>query len=491
MKDKFFDKPQHFDSEDEAFFNKHYGKQARSSVSAENEVTETPTGINEVAEGTVIIDPKTNELKIISDDSTDDTAVDQIIKEINTGDTVIPKSNYQPQRQRRRISVEEARAQLAQKQNSASNVNNPLSESEAQHKSSSTTSDVPIRRRRVSTDYSSQTTPEIQSVDSTTSHVNIKNQSISEIDEEEYDSDFDDLKSVKKKKKKHHIILKLLLLFIVFIALIFIFKKQPVVETEGLGERTDGISTILLAGVDDEAYRTDTLMLLSIDNNNHTMSLMSIPRDTYLDYGYGYNVPKINSAYGFADGGEAGIDELMKQIENIIGFKPDGYVMFDFDDFVDVVNLMGGVDFDVPMDMQYSDPTQDLEINLSAGEQHLNGNEAIQLVRFRSGYANADITRTEVQRDFMKAAMDQWTSPLNLIKLPILLIMVKNRIDTNLSLRNLAWLATAGLKCDLSNLNTQILPGSAQYIGSGAYYVADSSSVKTLMINSFSPYKNM
>ena len=84
------------------------------------------------------------------------------------------------------------------------------------------------------------------------------------------------------------------------------------------------------------------------------------------------------------------------------------YAMVNFDVFARVVDLFGGVDFDVPVDMDYEDPYQDLYIHLKAGEQHLNGEEALQVMRFRSGYAMADLERVNVQRNFVQAAMDQW-----------------------------------------------------------------------------------
>ena len=102
--------------------------------------------------------------------------------------------------------------------------------------------------------------------------------------------------------------------------------------------------------------------------------------------------------------------------------------------------------------MRYSDPSQGLEIKLSAGKQHLDGAEAIQLVRFRSGYAMADITRTSVQRDFVKAAFTQWASVKSVVKLPVLMGILRKNVTTDLSAANMMWLCRAILSCGVSNM---------------------------------------
>ena len=294
-------------------------------------------------------------------------------------------------------------------------------------------------------------------------------------------------KKVKRRKKRHHPILWILLLFVALVAVVVGLGRQPIRETAGAGARTDGISTFVLAGTDAEGDRTDTIMLVSINKNNHQISMMSIPRDTHVDAPY--SVPKINSAVGYGGGGKRGMEELMTRISEITGFMPDGYILVDLKDFVSVVNFMGGVNFDVPMDMDYEDPTQNLKIHLKAGEQHLNGREAIQLVRFRSGYADADLGRTSVQRDFMQAALKQWTSPLKIWRIPFLTVMVATRIRTDMSLGNLGWIGRVGLLSHVHNIQMDLLPGEPQYIGSGSYYVADESATHSLMKQSYSPYR--
>lgn len=150
-----------------------------------------------------------------------------------------------------------------------------------------------------------------------------------------------------------------------------------------------GIYNILIVGTDGDGMRTDTILVANLNTAEHTVSLMSIPRDTYITGNY--VIPKINSVYGAAGQGERGVKALEEKIEETFGFWVDGYVIVDLEAFEKTVDLVGGVEFDVPMDMDYEDATQDLYIHLKAGKQLLDGAHAIQLCRFRSGYATADI----------------------------------------------------------------------------------------------------
>lgn len=293
----------------------------------------------------------------------------------------------------------------------------------------------------------------------------------------------------KKPKKRHPVraaIVIVLALLLIGTAMLWVMARQP--ETQSApGTRRKGCSTILLAGTDKDGFRTDTMMLLTADRARGTISLVSIPRDTLVFCEY--SVPKINSAYGWAGGGEDGMQELMQRVSEIIGFMPDGYVLISLEGFEKLIDRMGGVEFNVPMDMHYSDPSQGLEIDLSAGEQKLNGSQAMQLVRFRSGYAMADLDRVSVQRAFVKAALSQWASPEKLVKLPGALSVLKKYTQSSLSTENYLWLAETALFCDLENVRMETLPGSAMYIGGGSYYVLDPSGVAETVNACCNPYE--
>lgn len=155
------------------------------------------------------------------------------------------------------------------------------------------------------------------------------------------------------------------------------------------------------------------MMLLYLNAREQAITLVSLPRDTLTHTSSGSDA-KLNSAYGRNDGGQEGMEALLDYVSDIIGYRPDGYMLITLDAFVDVVNLMGGVEFDVPMDMFYEDPSQDLYIDLKEGKQKLDGYEAMGLVRFRKGYADQDLGRVDVQRQFLSACMDQWLTLPNL-----------------------------------------------------------------------------
>lgn len=292
-------------------------------------------------------------------------------------------------------------------------------------------------------------------------------------------------KPKKRRKKKKHFFRRFVVTVLVLAVLVFLFAGKAPSRAEEGEERIPGRCTVLVAGTDKEGFRTDTILLVSLDKSGGAVRLLSIPRDTYAP---AYAVPKINSACGAVGGGERGMEELMKAVKTAIGFMPDAYALVDLDAFIRIVDLFGGVDFDVPMDMYYEDWDQDLLIDLRAGEQHLDGVQAMGLVRFRSGYATADIGRTGVQRDFIRAAAKQWIALKNIPKLPKLLDIVREEVLTDLSVRNYLWFARFLLKADLGSMQTDVLPGYADMVNGASVYMLDGGATAELM-KDYSPYK--
>lgn len=293
----------------------------------------------------------------------------------------------------------------------------------------------------------------------------------------------------KRKKKKKHTVRKLLITLLILFVLIpavllgalWLMAESPMAQATG---RIDGSCTILLAGTDESGDRTDTIMLLNVNRSEGRISLMSIPRDTRINSSYWPQ--KINAAYGMNGGGEEGMDALMDYVKECIGFRPDGYVLVELDVFIDLVNLFGGVEFDVPMDMYYEDPSQDLYIDLEAGLQTLDGNQAMGLVRYRYGYANADIGRVSVQRDFMMAAMSQWASLENIPKLPQALKLISSNALTDLETRHLIWLAQSVLQCGTDDMQMQTIP---HYLTSEYVIIDDDADYFDCINTYFNPYE--
>ena len=292
----------------------------------------------------------------------------------------------------------------------------------------------------------------------------------------------------EKPKRRHGLRIALVLVLLLTIgAAVFHFLIARAPQSEAaLSARKKGCATILVAGTDEGGYRTDSMLLLNIDRTEKAIHLVSIPRDTLIYCEY--SVPKINSAYGWAGGGEAGMQELLLRVSEIIGFEPDGYAVVDLSVFEQLVDLMGGITFDVPVDMHYSDPAQGLNIDLQAGTQHLNGEQAMQVARFRSGYATADLGRIEVQRSLVSAALRQWVSPKGMLHLSKAVKLVLEHTNTNLTKANLLWLAESFLLCGRSDIASATLPGYAANFTSGSYYVLDAGGVADIVNRYLNPY---
>ena len=293
----------------------------------------------------------------------------------------------------------------------------------------------------------------------------------------------------EKPKRRHGLRIALVLVLLLTIgAAVFHFLIARATQSEAaLSARKKGCATILVAGTDEGGYRTDSMLLLNIDRTEKAIHLVSIPRDTLIYCEY--SVPKINSAYGWAGGGEAGMQELLLRVSEIIGFEPDGYAVVDLSVFEQLVDLMGGITFDVPVDMHYSDPTQGLNIDLQAGRQHLNGEQAMQVARFRSGYATADLGRIEVQRSLVSSALRQWVSPKGMLHLSKAVKLVLEHTNTNLTKANLLWLAESFLLCGRSDIASATLPGYAANFTSGSYYVLDAGGVADIVNRYLNPYE--
>ena len=228
-------------------------------------------------------------------------------------------------------------------------------------------------------------------------------------------------------------------------------------------DRQQDIYTILLVGNDDGNGNTDTIVVGRLDTVNHTMDFVSIPRDTLVNLDW--NVRKINAVYaGTANSGGVAIDGLKTQIRNLIGFNVDCYAVIDLNVFVDVVDLMGGIWFDVPQAMHYEDPGQNLYIHIDAGYQCLNGQQAMGVVRYRSGYANGDLGRIETQQKFLKAAASQFISLGNIPNISQVVSLLAKNMDTDLSAANIAFFLRQALMCSSENVNFHTMPNTPDMV---------------------------
>lgn len=154
-----------------------------------------------------------------------------------------------------------------------------------------------------------------------------------------------------------------------------------------------------------------------------------------------WDIKKINSVYSRYNDG---IGALKKQVKTLIGFTPDFYVKVDLEMFVELVDLVGGVEFYVPQDMNYDDDWQDLHIHLEEGLQVLDGEKAMELVRFRR-YAEGDIKRVEVQQNFMKALIKECLSLEHWGKIKAYIDLAMDNVQTDLEFGSVVWFAAQAL----------------------------------------------
>lgn len=218
--------------------------------------------------------------------------------------------------------------------------------------------------------------------------------------------------------------------------------------------------TVLLVGTDNrpgEAYlsNTDTLVVASIDQSNHRISFLSIPRDTQVDLP-GLGIQKINAIARL----QKGLPSTKKFVENLIGFSIDGYVVTNFNGFKNIVDGLGGITLTVEKDMRYdTGDTQDRYINLKKGTQRLTGTQALQYARFRNDEL-ADISRTARQQSVLKAILAEATEIKNLPKIPFIIPKVYQAVQTDLNIGQLWSLANVLNKSGDYQTASQTLPGS-------------------------------
>ena len=238
--------------------------------------------------------------------------------------------------------------------------------------------------------------------------------------------------------------------------------------------------TILIMGIDEvpdvpatsQAIfdgRTDTMLLVRIDPAAGAVNVMSIPRDTRMDIP-GYGVMKVNQAN--VEGGALLSAQTVSR--NLGGIEIDRYVRVSTTAFREIVDLVGGVEVSVPKPMYYEDQTQGLVIDLEAGLQTLNGDEAEQFARFRQD-AYGDIGRVQRQQTLLKALRERLTRPSVLPRLPQIVRVLQRRIDTNLSAEELLALANFALELESQAFQMVMLPGRfsepSEYIAS--YWIMD------------------
>ena len=220
---------------------------------------------------------------------------------------------------------------------------------------------------------------------------------------------------------------------------------------------------ILVLGKDRAAGLTDAMFLFAVDAAGENTSVLQIPRDTYAEYTE-RDYRKLNGALN-----ALGDEGMRRFLERALGVPIDATVILDLDAVRLLVDAVGGVDVEIPEAMQYSDPAQGLEIRLPAGKTHLDGAMAEQFVRFRSGYANADLGRLDAQKSFLRAMLcaTQRLTPLQRVEL---FARCSTHVTTDLGVGQMLRLAERMQGVPTDGVRMQTLPGEAVRGVSGAWY---------------------
>lgn len=300
------------------------------------------------------------------------------------------------------------------------------------------------------------------------------------------------------KKKKSHIVLKIFLI-ILLIALIVggIFAYKVYKNGGGL----TGIVTTLI-GTDPEKAKnmpdfycllmgksqnmTDTIIVAKYSPNTGNAALLSIPRDSFV----GKNKKaatasdKINSKYQISP------QKTIDAVNDLTGLNIKYYVTIDTAALRHLVDAIGGVTFNVPINMDYDDSSQDLYIHLKAGEQLLNGEQAEWVVRFRHNnngtsypvsYGDNDLGRMRTQREFIMEVAKQTLKIENITKINEILKIAEEEVETNIDWNTMSNYIPALMNFKPENIRTETLPGVPEYCNGVAVYLVNETKSKELV----------
>ena len=273
-------------------------------------------------------------------------------------------------------------------------------------------------------------------------------------------------------------------------------------ENEGalLTTRDDGVYTFMVVGRDAASKSTDTIIVGKFDTNKHTIDMVNIPRDTLINIGWATTPKKINAVYpGYENSGKSGIDGLKHQVKNLLGFDVDFYAVVNINVVEKVIDAIGGVDFDVPINMDYDDASQNFHVHLKKGYQHLHGYEALGVFRFRTGgyvggiltpgYPGGDVQRIQTQQSLLMAIASQTLSLGNIPNLTNIIDLCVQNVETTLNASNMAYFARQFLKCSMDSINFHEMPIATTSVINGVSYVAIAPNAWIEMVNEYlNPY---
>jgi LCP family protein required for cell wall assembly len=250
----------------------------------------------------------------------------------------------------------------------------------------------------------------------------------------------------------------------------------------GPGESGNRIN-ILLVGIDDgeladpknSPHRSDSALLLGVHKGTGAVSLLSIPRDTRVAIPGHSSNDKFGHSFAYG-----GIDLTIATLQEFLKVPVHYYVVADWQGFIRVVDALGGVDLNVEADMNYEDPYANLKIHLKKGFQHLNGQQAGQYVRFRHDEMG-DIGRVARQQKFLKALATQAIRPGNILRLPHIMGILGESVQTNMTMWTFKEVFVAIPSLKSNKIQSDMIPGNFANIGGVSYWAPDQAETRKVV----------
>ena len=309
-------------------------------------------------------------------------------------------------------------------------------------------------------------------------------------------------KKEERQRKRRIFLFKVFFIVALIISLFGVWFYNKTVENGGgvkgalitvLGltvEKVESLDTInvLLLGISEDinVKLTDTIILCSYNPQNQKAVMLSIPRDTFIgkNEASAKGSDKINSLYAKDP------SKLLKIVSNLTGINVDYYAVVKTKALVEIVDIVGGVKFDVPIDMDYDDPTQDLHIKLKKGMQKIDGKKAEQLLRFRhnndgssypANYGDNDFGRMKTQRAFITETIKQSISIKNIFKSKAIIDTIFENLETNFVIEDLLPYIPTAVDFDFETIENYQLPGVSKKCNELWFYVQNKNETKKLV----------
>ena len=282
----------------------------------------------------------------------------------------------------------------------------------------------------------------------------------------------------------------------------FAGARLPEVTQSG---RKEGYYTFLLCGLDTVSSSTDTMILITYDTKGQAINAVSLLRDTMVNTAAKRGAQKrLNIVYTRNRGSsklsnkertENGMNALKLEVSRLTGVYPDFYVLVEWEAIGNLVEAIGGVEFEVPFDMDYDDPYQDLHIHQKEGLRKLNGQDAMEVIRFRKNNSGTiklgDAGRTQIQRDFLSAVLKKCLTPEILLKLPALVRIFTENVATDLTVGNILAFAQLAVGMDAEDdVTFTVMPYYNVMYNGAALACAQEGQLLEVLNSGINPYRD-